>query len=108
MLQAYVAVHDGEPLSAKSAGVLGLMAGHQPSRSGDDPPPRQSRSSRENVPHRAGRAGKARFLRHLAVRGHLSSPQRLNDATHSLLEVDGATTVVLSHHVRVRPYPLPL
>lgn len=100
-------VHDGETLSSKSAGVFGLMAGHQPPRSRDDAPPRQSRASRENVSHRSGRAGKVRFLRHLAVRGHLSFSQRLNDATHSLLEFGGATNVLSSHHVRARPYPLP-
>jgi hypothetical protein len=113
MLEVYATVHDGEAFAAKPAGVFGLMAGHQPARSGDDAPPRQSRASRENVSDRSGGARKARFLRHLAVRGHLSFSQRLNDSAHSFLEVGGATTVLSSHrqsghHGRARPYPLPL
>ena len=92
------AVHDCEPLPAKSASVFCLMARHQPSRGRYDSPPRQSPLPSEHVSHRSSRAGEARLFGHFTVGSDLSLSQSSDDSAYLLLELGVPVKFLPSHH----------
>jgi hypothetical protein len=80
---------DREPLSAQPAGMLGLMAGHEPSHGRHDSPPWQPLRSRQDVAHSSSGTGEACFFRHLAVCRDLTLVQCADHVAYPLLELAG-------------------
>lgn len=107
------AMLDREPLPAQPVGMLGLMAGHEPSHGRDDSPPRQPLRSRQDVAHCPSGTGKACFFRHVTVCRDLALVQCADHVAYPLLELaaraclrDPTIHFSLTPHHRSRRGPL--